>query len=73
MPDIVKANIAELSPTETTVYMEMQIMEPHSVKGHVGSDFTLTFENGRELKPLRIEGVKTDVVQQGVNGNVNLQ
>lgn len=61
MPDIVKANIAELSPTETMVYMEMQIMEPHSVKGHVGSDFTLTFGNGRELKPLRIEGVKTDV------------
>ena len=61
IPDIVKATIAELSPTETTVFMEMQIMEPHSVKGHVGSDFTLTFENGRELKPLRIEGVKTDV------------
>lgn len=60
IPNTVTARTAHLSETETTVYMEMSIMEPHSVKGHVGSDFTLTFSNGRELKPLRIEGVKTD-------------
>ena len=60
IPDVVRATTAHLTGTETVVYMEMSIMEPHSVKGYVGSDFTLTFSNGRELKPLRFEGVKTD-------------
>ena len=61
MPDIVRAQTADLSPAETTLYMEMTIMEPHSVKGHVGSQFTLTLGDGRELKSLRVEGVETDV------------
>lgn len=60
MPNVVSATSADLSETETVVYMEMSIMEPRSVKGYVGSDFTLTFSNGKELKPLRIEGVKTN-------------
>lgn len=59
-PDIVTARSAHLTPAGTTVYMEMSIMEPHSVKGHVGSDFTLSFKNGKELKALRVEGVVTD-------------
>ena len=59
-PDIVKAENAVLSENETVVYMDMFITEASSFKGHVGSDFTLTLANGRELKPLRIEGVPTD-------------
>ncbi len=59
-PDIVKATLAELSPDETTVYMQLSITEARSVKGYVGSDFTLTFPSGRRLSPLRFEGVVPD-------------
>lgn len=61
MLDVLSIERAEFSSTETTLYMQMSIMEPHSFKGHVGSDFTLTFPNGKELKAIRYEGVETDV------------
>ena len=61
MLDVLSIERAEFSSTETTLYMQMAIMEPHSFKGHVGSDFTLTFPNGKELKAIRYEGVETDV------------
>jgi hypothetical protein len=61
MLDVIQIERAEFSSTETTLYMQMSIMEPHSFKGHVGSDFTLTFPNGKELKAIRYEGVQTDV------------
>mgnify|MGYP003293556446 FL=1 len=61
MTDVVTIDRAEFSSTETILYMNMSIMEPHSFKGHVGSDFTLTFPNGKKLEAIRYEGVKTDV------------
>lgn len=61
MTDVVTIDRAEFSSTETILYMKMSIMEPHSFKGHVGSDFTLTFPDGKKLEAIRYEGVKTDV------------
>lgn len=61
MTDVVTIDRAEFSSTETILYMNMSIMEPHSFKGHVGSDFTLTFPDGKKLEAIRYEGVKTDV------------
>lgn len=60
VPNIVTPQSADLDKEQTTVYMAMQIMEPHSVKGHVGNEFTLTFADGSQLKSLRVEGVKTN-------------
>lgn len=60
VPNIVTPQSADLDKEKTTVYMAMQIMEPHSVKGHVGNEFTLTFADGSQLKSLRVEGVKTN-------------
>ncbi len=60
MPDIISVKRADFTDKETTIYVEMAIMEPHSFLGHVGSDFTLTLGNGQVLKPIRVEGVPVD-------------
>lgn len=60
MEDIIQVVRADFSDTETTIYVEMHIFEPHSFLGHVGSDFTLTLGDGQILRPVRVDGVPVD-------------
>lgn len=60
VPDVIRISRVEFTEQETTFYVEMAIMEPHSFLGHVGSDFTLTLADGMSLQPLRYEGVPVD-------------
>ena len=59
-PDYIRVTRVEFTEQETTFYVEMAIMEPHSFLGHVGSDFTLKLADGMTIKPLRYEGVPVD-------------
>ena len=58
--DVVVIERIDLTDNETTVYLNMKIRQPHSFMGYVGSDFVLTLHDGREVKPLRYEGVQVD-------------
>ena len=50
----------DFTDSETTVYCNMYVRAAHSFPGYVSSDFKVTFADGREIKPLRIEGVPLD-------------
>ncbi len=59
-PDYFVATRADFTDKETTIYAEMQIFEPHSFLGHVGSDFNLELGEGQILRPVRVDGVVLD-------------
>lgn len=60
MDDVIQVVRADFSDTETTIYVEMHIFEPHSFLGYVGSDFALTLGDGQILRPIRVDGVPVD-------------
>ena len=60
LKDNVRIDRIDLSADETTVYLRMAISQPRSFMGHVGSDFVLTLHDGRQVKPVRFEGVPVD-------------
>ena len=58
--DNVRIDRIDLSDDETTVYLRMAIYQHRSFMGYVGSDFVLTLHDGRQVKPVRFEGVPVD-------------
>ena len=58
--DLVTIERIDITDNETTIYLNMRIRQPHSFKGYVGSNFVLTLHDGKQIKPLRYEGVPVD-------------
>jgi hypothetical protein len=58
--DLVTIERIDITDNETTVYLNMRIRQPHTFKGYVGSNFVLTLHDGKQVKPLRYEGVPVD-------------